>query len=623
MLVLRRLRCPFGSANGRRSRHAVDCSAAFPIFRRRPRVAGAELVDVRNQQLAAPPCDVTVVQQSLECAVDTLAAGASTTFIRGYPVAEGYICPGRGRLPLRPQGQTTPMTSGLATRPGSRPDLPLIESGPRSTTDSRNFNPSRFLIGPMPQWGQGRDSDEDGVRRGRSGRRRRDGAVIKTSDALTRREREVASLVAEGLTNRQIAERLFISERTAESHIEHLRNKLAVRSRSQIATWWTAAGSRAQSIPSSHAMRAGGPAPRLLVRWVPGALLVVVALVLAAVAVGPLLRPGTAPTAITTIAGNGVRGWSGDAGPAATAALTRPSGIAIGPDGTVYVIDGERIRSINNGRIDTTAGTGDAGYSGDGGSARLAEISMQLAYGDFPYASAQGIAVDAVGIVYIADNLNNRIRRVTKDGLITTVAGSGLAGFTGDGGQATQAQISHPQGVAVDSLGAVYIADTGNNRIRKVDSAGVISTIAGPDGLDHPEGLALDPTGNLYVADTEHHRVVEIIRGGLRVIAGTGKPGYSGDGAEAASAQLNLPVAVAVSPAGLLYIADSGNNRIRRVDAEGRIDSVAGTGQPGYSGDGGPARKARLDLPIGVAVGPDGSVYVADNLNNRIRRFPG
>jgi sugar lactone lactonase YvrE len=287
------------------------------------------------------------------------------------------------------------------------------------------------------------------------------------------------------------------------------------------------------------------------------------------------------------------------------------------------VIDGERIRTIHNGRIDTIAGTGNPGYSGDGGSARLAEIGMQLALGQFPYASAQGIAVDALGVVYIADNLNNRVRRITRDGLITTVAGNGQLGFSGDGGQATLAAINHPQGIAVDSLGAVYIADTGNNRIRKVDSAGVISTIVGPDSLDHPQGLSLDATGNLYVADTQHHRVVEVVHGELRVIAGTGEPGFTGDGGSAVAARLNLPVAIGISKEGLVYVADSANNRIRRVNAEGRIDTIAGTGVAGYSGDGGPAQKAQLNLPIGVAISPDGFLYVADNLNNRIRQLRG
>lgn len=427
------------------------------------------------------------------------------------------------------------------------------------------------------------------------------------------------------MTNREIASQLYISERTAESHVEHLRNKLGVRSRSQIAVWWTAltAAPLTKSVPSVDTARSKARTLPRLRRWRLLALLFAVVLVVAALVTGPWLRSNSVPAVISTVAGNGVRAWSGDGGPATAASLTRPSGVAVGPDGGLYLIDGERIRSIHNGRIETLAGTGVPGYSGDGGSARLAEIDMQLAIGQFPYASAQGIAVDALGIVYIADNLNNRVRRITRDGLITTVAGNGHPGFSGDGGQATLAEINHPQGIAVDSLGGVYIADTGNNRIRKIDSAGVISTSAGPDGLDHPEGLSLDTTGNLYVADSQHHRVVEVVHGELRVIAGAGEAGYSGDGGKAVSARLNLPVAVAVSREGLVYIADSANNRIRRVNAEGRLDTVAGSGAPGYSGDGGAAQRAQLNLPIGVATGPDGSVYIVDNLNNRIRRFPG
>ena len=446
-------------------------------------------------------------------------------------------------------------------------------------------------------------------------------STLQSKTTLTRREREIAELVAQGMTNKEIANQLFIAERTAESHVEHLRNKLGVRSRSQIAVWWTAASAApsGEPIPSLDKTRSDAQ-PQLQRRWLI-ALVVIVALVVAAIVTAPWLRSASATTGISTVAGNGVRGWSGDGGPATAASLTRPSGVAVGPDGSVYLIDGERIRSIHNGRIDTLAGTGEPGYSGDGGSARLAEIGMQLALGQFPYASAQGITIDALGVVYIADNLNNRIRRITRDGLITTIAGNGQPGFAGDGSQATVAEINQPQGIAVDSLGGVYIADTANNRIRKIDSAGVISTIVGPDGLDHPEGLCLDSTGNLFVADSQHHRVVEIVHGELRVIAGTGEPGYSGDGGNAVSARLDLPVAVAVSREGLVYIADSANHRIRRVDAKGRIDTVAGSGTPGFAGDRGPAQNAKLNLPIGVAVASDGSVYVVDNLNNRIRRF--
>lgn len=418
-------------------------------------------------------------------------------------------------------------------------------------------------------------------------------------EPLTRREREIAELVAEGLTNREIATKLFISERTAESHVEQIRGKLGFRSRTQVAAWWvsgraTAPAAQARPHPPERATR-----PRLLAALAAAALGVVASAI--AIAHWPLAPP--AGPVISTLAGNGTRGYSGDGGPAAEASLTRPSGVAAASDG-VYIIDGQRVRRISGGRIETVVGTGVSGYSGDGGSARLAQISMVVATGSFPSAAAQALAVDGRGYLYIADALNGRVRRVSPGGVITTVPVEGL-GFS--------------QGIAVDDLGTIYVSDSADNRVLKVDGDRMVTTVLGADTLDHPEGLALAPGGELYIADTGHQRVLRLGREGVTVVAGNGQAGYSGDGGRATAARLNLPTAVAISPAGLLFIADSANNRVRRVDAEGRISTLAGTGAAGSAGDGGPPRSARLSLPIGVAVDGRGALYIVDNLNNRIR----
>ena len=211
-----------------------------------------------------------------------------------------------------------------------------------------------------------------------------------------------------------------------------------------------------------------------------------------------------------------------------------------------------------------------AGYVplGDGGAATAAALM-----------NPGGVAVDAAGTLYIADTDNNRIRKVTTAGVITTVAGNGLAGAGGDGGQAVFASLHSPHGVAVDAAGNLYIADTDNNRIRKVTPAGIITTVAG-----------------------------------------TGISGHSGDGGPATAARLNYPVGVAVDAAGNLYIADTGNSRIRKVTPAGVITTLAGTGIGGYSGDGGPATAAQLKYPFGVAVDAAGNLYIADSGNNSIRK---
>jgi uncharacterized protein (TIGR03437 family) len=314
---------------------------------------------------------------------------------------------------------------------------------------------------------------------------------------------------------------------------------------------------------------------------------------------------------ITTVAGNGMSGFSGDNGPATSAQLNEPHGIAVDSAGTLYIADWQnnRIRKVANGVITTAVGTGARGFSGDGGPA----ASAQLAY-------PQGVAVDSAGNLYIADSSNSSIRKVTN-GVIATVAGNGTFGFSGDGGPATSAQLNGPTGVAVDSGGNLYIADQFNQRFRKV-SNGVITTVAGggssigdngpaTSAQFAPSGIAVDIAGNLYIADWQSHRIRKVTNGVIATVAGNGTQGFSGDNGPATSAQLNFPEGVAVDSAGNLYIADEGNNRIRKV-SDGVITTVAGNGARGFSGDGGPATSAQLDLPAGVAVDSAGSIYIAD-----------
>ena len=336
----------------------------------------------------------------------------------------------------------------------------------------------------------------------------------------------------------------------------------------------------------------------------------------------PALSQGT----IATIAGNGSPTFSGDGGPAATAGLNHPRGLAVDSSGNMYIsdVDNLRIRRISpGGIISTVAGNGIAGYSGDGGLAVNASLS-----------SLTGLALDFAGNLYIADAGNRRVRKVTPGGIISTVAGTGVQGFSGDGGPATNAQLNAPASVTF-SGGNLYIADSSNQRIRKVSSDGTITTIAGNgskgfsgDGgpgasasLASPLGMAMDGLGNLYVADGDNNRIRRISPGGvITTVAGDGTGRFAGDQGPAASASLNIPEDVAIDLAGNLLIADAGNNRVRKVDSSGLISTVAGTGVDGFSGDGGPATQAALSFPWGLTTdATTGSVYIADRVNNRVR----
>ena len=338
--------------------------------------------------------------------------------------------------------------------------------------------------------------------------------------------------------------------------------------------------------------------------------------------------PADAYWVITTVAGTGGHGFSGDGGPAVQAQLSEPSGVAADGAGNFYIADryNHRIRKVDStGTITTIAGSGGDGFGGDGGPAVEARI-----------ATVFGVAVDGAGNLYIADGGNERIRKVDSTGTITTVAGSGGDGFGGDGGPAVEAELRNPWGVAVDGAGNLYITDRGNDRIRKVDSTGTITTIAGTgergfsgDGgpavqaqLSEPLGVAVDGAGNLYFADAGNSRIRKVdSTGTITTIAGSGGGGFSGDGGPAVQAQLNLPLGVAVDAAGSVYIADLWNNRVRKVDSAGVITTIAGTGERGFSGDGGPAPAARLSLPLGVAVDGAGNLYFADSRNERIRKL--
>lgn len=329
---------------------------------------------------------------------------------------------------------------------------------------------------------------------------------------------------------------------------------------------------------------------------------------------------------INTLAGNGQFQFSGDGGPATSASLTTPPGLALDASGNIYIDNGDRIRKVSNGIITTVAGNGSFGFSGDGGPATSAAIN------------SIGVT-DAQGSLYLGDGGTGHVRKVSN-GIITTIAGNGKFSFSGDGGPATSASLAGPYGVALDSAGNLYLADNGNNRIREV-SNGIITTVAGSgspcytaastcgsfsgDGgpatsatLSNPQGVAVDSVGNIYIADTYNNRIRKVSNGIITTVAGNGSPGFSGDGGPATGASLYEPVGVAVDASGNLYIADSANNRIRKVSS-GTITTVAGNGKAAFAGDGGLATAASLSYPAQVAVDSAGNLYIADQNNNRVR----
>ena len=325
--------------------------------------------------------------------------------------------------------------------------------------------------------------------------------------------------------------------------------------------------------------------------------------------------PVTVPVTLIVVAAN----WeqqledaiTGDSSPATAAKLFGPDDVAVDAAGNLYISDpgNYRIRKVDSaGTISTIAGTGREGYSGDSGLAVDAQLSHPAS-----------VVVDAAGNLFFSEYFENRIRRVDSSGIITTIAGTGEQGFDGDGGPAGQAQLSRPIGVAVDAAGNLYIADSSNRRIRKVDPTGTITTFVALSG--RPQGMSMDAADNLFIVNGGRPRILRVAPSGMiTMIAGTGSSGFSGDGGPANRAQLAAPSDVAVDAAGNLFIADENNHRIRRVDSSGIITTIAGTGVRGYSGDGGPAIQAQLARPRGLAVDAASNLYIADHGNHRIRK---
>ena len=330
---------------------------------------------------------------------------------------------------------------------------------------------------------------------------------------------------------------------------------------------------------------------------------------------------------ITTVVGSGESGFSGDGGPATLARLLDPRDVALDAEGNLFIADAtnRRLRKVApNGIISTAAGTGSFLALGDGGPAAIAELNVPTR-----------MALDGSGNLYVTEVDSHRIRKISPEGIISTVAGDGTPGFFGDGRLATSASLFFPRDVAVDGTGNIYIADRANNRIRRVSVAGLITTVAGNgdegfsgDGgpatdaaLNLPFGVAVDGVGNLYIADSTNRRVRKVSpEGTISTIAGNGERGSAGDGGPAVDASLVFPVDLALDDAGNLYIADFTNNRIRKVSLDGIITTVAGNGEAGFSGDEGPATSAALSGPIGLAFDGAGNLYFADRSNHRIRK---
>jgi sugar lactone lactonase YvrE len=322
-------------------------------------------------------------------------------------------------------------------------------------------------------------------------------------------------------------------------------------------------------------------------------------------------------------------------GPSALDTVVDPHGLAAGRQtrlADLYIADSRnnQVRRVDGatGAISTIAGTGDAGFSGDGGPATAARLS-----------APSDVALDASGNIYVADQNNNRVRRIGINGIITTVAGNGGFGYTGDAVLATITRLASPTGIDVDKAGNIYIADRYNYRVRMVTSQGIISTVAGNGTFDPmaspgdgrpatqvqvgvPTDVVVNPDGSCYIVEFATHRVRKLQSNGVIVpVAGNGNYGAGGDGGLALNAQLNAPLALARDAAGNLYVGDSNNLRVRRIDAvSGVITTVAGDGRAGVEGDGGVATAAHLYPPSGVAVDASGFLYIAQADSSRVRR---
>jgi len=333
---------------------------------------------------------------------------------------------------------------------------------------------------------------------------------------------------------------------------------------------------------------------------------------------------------ISTIAGDGTRGYSGDGELAMTAQLNYPWGMAIDSDGVLYFADFKShcIRKINNQAIITTiAGDGRPGYHGNGTPATMAQLNQP-----------RGLTLDSNGNLYFADSQNHVIRKINRQGIITTIAGNNTAGYCCEGIPATMAQLNYPVDVALDQANNLYIADKNNHVIRKIDSHGIITTIAGDSTqgngtrtegelatrvqLNYPHAIALDHFGNLYLADYGNHLICKVDkRGYITRVAGNATGGYSGDGGSATMAQLNFPSGIALDKEGNLYINDTQNYRLRQVNIQGKITTIAGDGTQGYSGDNDIATTAKINFAFYITVDKIGNLYFADTDNYRLRKL--
>jgi len=340
--------------------------------------------------------------------------------------------------------------------------------------------------------------------------------------------------------------------------------------------------------------------------------------------------PSVLAGTIQTIAGDGTAGYSDDGGPATAAHLNSPKSVAVDAQGNVYIGEAfSRVRKVTpDGTITTVAGTGTSGFSGEGGPATAAMLTLPT-----------GLAVDDAGTLYIADSYNFRVRKVTRDGIITTVAGTGyvgpvpgMGGYSGDGGPAILARIGRPSGVVVDGKGNLYVADPDNGRVRMVTGDGIIRTVAGPtvpgesQALD-PAGVALDRAGNLFIADNAAGVIRKMAADGmLSKVAGRGfPPGDSGNCTPALSAAFRQALSIAVDGRGDVYFADAAEDKVRMINTKGLFVNIAGSGTHGVFGavgavgDGGPATAAALGGPPSVAVDSQGNLFIADEANFRIR----
>ena len=342
-----------------------------------------------------------------------------------------------------------------------------------------------------------------------------------------------------------------------------------------------------------------------------------------------IATPAAEHLTIATFAGTGINGFSGDGGPAANAQLNSPMGVARGPDGSLYICDSgnHRIRKVTPaGIISSFAGTGGPGWSGDGGPATAAKLNE-------PYE----VRFDAAGDIFWVERLSHTVRKCdAKTGIISTIAGTGTAGFSGDGGPAIHAQLNEPHSIGFDRAGHLYICDIKNNRIRKVEmKSGMISTFAGtgekkstPDGapvsntpLNGPRAIDFDKTGNLWLALREGNAayMLDLASSTFHHVAGTGKMGFTGNGGPALDATLSGPKGLAIAPNGDVYLADTESHSIRMIDLlRGTLQLVAGTGTPGDGTQNDPL-KCQLARPHGIFVDKDGAIFVGDSDSHRVR----